>query len=230
MFAAEAGEELEDLGLDGDVEGGGGLVCNEQGGAVEEGHGDEDALALAAGELVGVVAEAALGVGEGDFFEGGDGAEAEFAAREGRLVGLEAFGELAADGHDGVEGGHGLLKDHGDFAAAEGAPEVRGLAEEFAALPEDGAGDLGGGAEEAEDGERGDAFAGAGFADEAEDLAGGEGEGDAVDDLRGADGDAEVAEREEGCRGGLARVGSSGHGPIVRHWGGVMEGGRQGLI
>jgi hypothetical protein len=34
--------------------------------------------------------------------------------------------ELAADGHGGVQGGHGLLVDHGDLGAADGA-ELLGL-------------------------------------------------------------------------------------------------------
>ena len=47
-------EEVEDLGLDGDVEGRDGLVAEHQLGPQGEGAGDADALALAAGELVGV--------------------------------------------------------------------------------------------------------------------------------------------------------------------------------
>jgi hypothetical protein len=58
---AEVAEEGEDLGLDGDVEGGGRLVGDEEPGSVDDGHGDEDALTLASGELVGVIAQAALG-------------------------------------------------------------------------------------------------------------------------------------------------------------------------
>jgi len=46
------------------------LVGDQQTGAVDECHGDEDALALAAGELVGIVAEAALGVGQANLIHG----------------------------------------------------------------------------------------------------------------------------------------------------------------
>ena len=60
---AEVSQQGEDLRLDGDVEGGGGLVGDEQAGLVDDGHGDEDALALAAGELVRVVAERRSGSG-----------------------------------------------------------------------------------------------------------------------------------------------------------------------
>ncbi len=72
MLAAEVAQEGEDLGLDGDVEGGGGLVGDEEAGVVDESGGDEDALALASGELVRVVVEALFGVGEGDLVEGLD--------------------------------------------------------------------------------------------------------------------------------------------------------------
>jgi hypothetical protein len=61
--SAQIIEELQDLGLNGDIEGGGGFVGDEQTGAVDEGHRDEDSLALAAGELVGIVADAALRLG-----------------------------------------------------------------------------------------------------------------------------------------------------------------------
>ena len=60
------GEEVEDAGLDGDVERGGGLVGDQDVGAVGERHGDHHPLALAAGELVRVGGEALLGVADAD--------------------------------------------------------------------------------------------------------------------------------------------------------------------
>ncbi len=117
--AAEVAQEGEDLGLDGDVEGGGGLVGDEEAGAVDEGHGDEDALALAAGELVRVVAEAGFGVGRATSCMAARTRAADFCARGAGMVGEEGFGDLVADAHDRVEGGHGFLKDHGDVAAAQ---------------------------------------------------------------------------------------------------------------
>ena len=118
VLRTEVAEEGEDLGLDGDVEGGGGLVGDEELGAVDEGHGDDEPLALAAGELVGVVAEAGFGGGKGDFVEGGEDAGADLGAGQVRGVDLEGFGDLAADAKDRVKGGHGLLEDHGDAASA----------------------------------------------------------------------------------------------------------------
>ena len=50
----QVGEEVDDLGLDGDVEGADGLVADDEVGFDGEGAGDADALALAAAELVRV--------------------------------------------------------------------------------------------------------------------------------------------------------------------------------
>ena len=66
-------EQVEDLRLHGDVEGGGGLVGEEQLGTARQRDGDADPLAHAAGELVGVLVEAALGRGDADGAEPGDG-------------------------------------------------------------------------------------------------------------------------------------------------------------
>ena len=63
------GEQLQDLRLHGDVERRGRLVGDEQVGLVGERHGDHDALALAAGELVRIGAEAAPRVADADEVE-----------------------------------------------------------------------------------------------------------------------------------------------------------------
>ena len=48
----EVGEHLQHLGLDHDVQGGGGLVGHDQPWTAGQGHRDHDALALAPGQLV----------------------------------------------------------------------------------------------------------------------------------------------------------------------------------
>ena len=114
MGALEGAEEVDDLGADGDVEGADGLVEDEEGGTEGEGAGDVDALALAAGELVG---EAGEGVGvEADLGE--EGVEAGVEAF-GRVLAVDAegLGEEVADAHAGVEGGEGILEDEGHAAA-----------------------------------------------------------------------------------------------------------------
>jgi hypothetical protein len=108
----QVGEQVENLRLHGDIERRGGFVGNEQRGAVNDGHGDHDALTLASGKLMRVVSPAALGCGYGDFAQSFDGTLAGFGAGDVRIVGKDRFGDLFSNPHDRIEGGHRLLKDH----------------------------------------------------------------------------------------------------------------------
>ena len=190
-FAPEVEEEIEDLALDGDVEGADWFVGEEEFGGRGESAGDGDALALAAGEFVRV-------------FEGSGGAEADAfhesgdAGAEGGLVELAAaggdgFGEGAEDGEARVERGVGVLEDHLEVEPCE--PEGGGVeGGEVAVFEEDPAG---GERLELHDGAAEGGFAATGFADEPEDFAWGDVEGDPVD---GAEGIRAFA--EEGGAGG----------------------------
>jgi len=112
--------QLEDLRLDGHVERRGRLVGNEQLGIAGETNRDHDALPHAAGELVRILLEPALGVGDANEREKLDGARARL-----RLAHLEMHGErfhdLQPDGEHRVQRGHRLLKDHRDLAPANAA-------------------------------------------------------------------------------------------------------------
>jgi hypothetical protein len=177
-FALEIAEEVDDLCADGDIEGGDGLVEDEKLGTEGEGTGDVDALALAAGELVGIAGQG--GVVEADLAE--EFLTAAAALGAGVLfVDDEGLGDDLLDAHAGIEGGVGILKD-GLHAAAERAECALGDGGDGLAV-EDHA--TGGGFEQAEDDAGNSAFAGAGFANEAEGLAALDGEGDAIDDRRG---------------------------------------------
>ena len=161
-FRLDFADEVEDLGLDGDVEGGGGFVCDEQGRFEGEGEGDDDALAHAAAELVGVFRVADFGGGDADAAEDLDGAVARLAGRA-FFVEEEDLAELAADGLDWVEGRHGFLEDHAHAAAAERPePFLRGGGEVFV-FEEDGTAgdDARGVGQEAHDGHGRHAFAAA---------------------------------------------------------------------
>jgi len=142
---------------------------------------------------VGVVGIAACRIGDGDGFEGFDDGLANLTAGETGLVGADGFGDLFANGHDRVEGGHGLLKNHGDVAAAFLAHGFVGQGEKVDAVEANGSFNAGVGVEETEDSKRGNGFAGAGFADEAEDFAGRDGETEVGDDL-GAEVDGEIGD------------------------------------
>ena len=66
-LVAELAEDVEDLGLDRDVERGGRLVGDQQLRIAREGHRDHHALLLAAGHLMRVGIDALLGIGNADF-------------------------------------------------------------------------------------------------------------------------------------------------------------------
>ena len=94
--------EVEDGGLDGDVEAGRRLVHDQQRGLGHQRHGDDDALLLAAGELVRIARHHALGVGQAGPRRAWR-ARAPARPRVGGPVQHRHFDELPADGDDGVQ-------------------------------------------------------------------------------------------------------------------------------
>ena len=113
-------EEVEDLGLDGGVEGRGRLVGDEEGGTADEGHGDHRALAETSRQLEGVGVDLPGGVGKADRLEGLDGGVPSLGPAR-PAVDLHRLGDLVPDGVDGREGGHRLLEDDRDRPASDGA-------------------------------------------------------------------------------------------------------------
>ena len=114
-------ETLQNLCLDGHVQCGGGLIADQDLRVAGHRNGDDDALAHTAGELVRVLAEADLRVGDADIPQvfqrllfGGLAAQA--------LMQLHGFHDLVADGLQRVQAGHGVLHDHGDLVAAYPEP------------------------------------------------------------------------------------------------------------
>lgn len=114
------------------------------------------------------------------------------------VVGEDSFGDLCAYRHDRIEGGHGFLEDHGDVAAAVVSHGCFGEVEEGLSCKGNVSSDLGGGREEAEEGEGGGGFAGAGFSDEAEGLSGVDLKGDVLDSVVGSEADGQVFYLEKG--------------------------------
>jgi hypothetical protein len=65
----EVADEPQDLGLDGDVQGRGRFVGDEQFGSAGQGDGDHDALAHAAGEFERIGQIASIRIGNAHLFE-----------------------------------------------------------------------------------------------------------------------------------------------------------------
>ena len=161
-----------DFGLGLGIERGGGFVEDEDGGVADEGAGDGDALALAAGEALAAFAEGGVvalregldevvGVG---FAGGGD----DFLARGADFAEGDVFGDGGVEEED-------VLADEGEVGAEVG--DAEGF--ERDAVDFDLAG---GGIVKAEEEVDEGAFAGAAFAGEAEALAAREVEADVVED------------------------------------------------
>ena len=174
--------EIEDLGLNGDVKRGRRFVGDEDLGPRDERHRDHDTLTHAAGELVGVAVNALGGFGNADFLKSVDGTKEGFLSGD-RFVEEERLDELRGDAQEGVKRGHRVLEDHRDATAANGAQDafvgrekVDTVEHRSAAL--DLAWRHG---DEAEERVASNRFSTAGFADDADGLAFVEVEGDAID-------------------------------------------------
>ena len=118
LFLAQGPHEVEDLGLDRDVEGGRRLVGDDHVGLRRERERDHHPLAHAPRELVGVLLHAELGLGDPDLPE-----EVHGAPPRGRLarpeVEVDGLDELLLDGLEGVQARQWVLEDHPDPLAAE---------------------------------------------------------------------------------------------------------------
>ncbi len=113
-------EHLHHLCLDGDVEGSGGFVGDEDLRLVGNRHGNHRALTHATGVLVRELIDASPRFGHADEVEQLDG------SRSGRLlgdiaVGADGLDDLRTDGEHRVEGGHRVLEDHRDVVTAHRA-------------------------------------------------------------------------------------------------------------
>ncbi len=212
-FALEVLQQRQDLRLHGHVEGGGRFVGDEQVRLVGERHGDHDALALAAGELVRIGVEPAGGIGNADAAKPFGRLRPCGLGRQA-LVEDERLGHLLPDRVQRVQRGHRLLEDDAHRIAAHLADRRIVCGDEVLPLEEQAARGMRGCriGQELHHREGGDGFARAALADDGERLAAVDVERDAVDGEALppalAEGDGEVLDGEEG------RVG--GHGMAVR--------------
>ena len=190
-------EQGQDLRLHGDVERGGGFIGDQQIGFIGQRHGDHDALALAARELVRKSGEAAGRVGNADGIEqfecagtGGVGAQAPMDG--------EHFADLGLYGVNRIERAHRFLKDHRNIIAAHGAQVVGWRGDQVLALEQDLTGQLRAGRQQLEHRQGGDRLARTGFADQREGLAGRDIKADIAGGGIVAKADGQVADRKEG--------------------------------
>jgi hypothetical protein len=218
---AEVAQQVEDLGLDRDVERRGGLVGDQYLGLPRQGARDGDPLGHAARELVGVLGVHRPRVRQADLLEQRQSDVAGPLAADPPMV-THCLGDLVARGEHGVEAGDGLLGDVGD-AAAPVAVDVR-LVEgrEVGPVEKARAGAhrraRGGHAQDRRDGH---GLATAGLADDPQRLAGSQVEAHVVDDQgpRGAEVHRQVAhgkqrrmvEQRYGRTCGRHNVGGGGH-------------------
>ena len=101
-------------------------------GSLAKRHGDHDALALAAGELMRIACEPGLRIGNADLGEQFEDAPARGLPGKS-LVKQQDFGDLLLDGVQRIERRHRLLEDDGDVVAAHVADFVFRHGEQFAA-------------------------------------------------------------------------------------------------
>ena len=158
-------DQLQDLGLDGDVERGRRLVGDEELGLAGQRHRDHHPLAQATGELVGELLQALLGPGHADHAEHLLGTAHRLLAVPA-AVDAQRLGDLVADRHGRVEGGHGVLEDDRDLVAADLAHVVVVERDDLLAAQLDrAAGDVAAVGKELHDRHGGHALAAAGLAD-----------------------------------------------------------------
>ena len=168
-------KHVDDLGLDRDVQGGDGLVADDEVGVDRQGTGDADTLALASGELMGV-AGGVLGV-EADVVHQFQDTLAALLFGLVHVLDIQGLADDVGDGHAGIQRGIGILEDHGGLAAVV-CDVLRGL-DGLAAVDDLAAGGL----VEVQDGAAGGRLAAARLSDQTQGLALHDVKGDVVDSL-----------------------------------------------
>ena len=184
VLVAQLVDEVEDLHLRRHVQGRGRLVGDEDARLAHQRHGDHDALAHAARQLVRVGVDDRLGAGHPHALEDLDGAGQGLLLRH-LLVHAQRLAHLQPDLHGRVQAGERVLEDHADLRAAQFAHRRGGHLCEVLALqehrPRGHAPALG---EQAHQGQGRHGLAGAGLAHDAQGLAGVD---DQVDARQGTD-------------------------------------------
>ena len=180
VVPAQVPHQPENLGLDGHVQGGGGLVGNEELRLTGHGHGDHHPLAQTPGQLPGIGVIPGRRVRDAHLLEELHGAGLGRPAVQAPVE-AEDLRHLPAHRVHRVQRGHRVLEDHGDPVAPEfpqrplpQGPQVR-LSK--ADLP---GGNPAGGGDQAQHGQGGHALAAAGLPHQPHDTPPGDGQVNAV--------------------------------------------------
>ena len=116
----QVADEVQNLLLHGHIQRRGGLVGNQQVGPAGQRHGDGDALALPARELVRIGIQAPRGIGNAHALQQGQGLAASRCTAHA-AVQPQGLGHLVPNAVHGVQRRHGLLEHHADAVAAQAA-------------------------------------------------------------------------------------------------------------
>ncbi len=171
--------------LQGHVERGRGLVAEQDLWTARKCHRDHDALAEAAGQLVGIGLCSANRVRDAGFRHHRDGQVHGVLLRQAEMT-PRSFGDLLAHPDNRVQRSHRVLEDHGDLRSHERPAFPRGHAREVPTLVLDRSRyDLHAAGEEPRNGPQRQRLAGSGFSDDAEELSLSDVECDIVHDDRG---------------------------------------------
>ena len=217
VLGDEVAQEVEDLGLNRHVERRRRLVGDQELRLARKGHCDHRPLPHPARELVRIVPQPRLRVGDADAVEQLCSALLRIALVHAE-VGFEHLADLAADRQNRVQARHRVLEDHRDLPPADAAELLVGKLQQVPVLEiRRSRGDLAGARQDSEQRERGHALAAARLADDPERLAGRDIERDAVDRIdRAAFGpelDLQVVDVEEGLSS--HGRGTSGRGTLA---------------
>ncbi len=201
-LALQVQQQVDDLGLDGDIQRGGRFVGDQQARIAGDRHGDHHSLVHAAGELMGKRRQARCGARDTDLLQQLDGTRAAggFAAA---LMHVQCLHDLESDGEARVEASRRLLKDHRDVFAGDAPALGGGHGQQVLAVEDQAIGrHLAGPGDQAHQRQHGDALARAGFADHAHDLSLVDGKIQPVDGAQGAarglELDGEVLDLDQG--------------------------------
>jgi hypothetical protein len=112
----QTADQRQYLGLDGNVQPGGGFVGDEEFGPAGQSHSDQYPLAHTAGQFVGILAHPCLGGGDAHLLQQAHRFPPGIPTVMIPVV-QEYLHDVLVHPFEGIEGGHGVLKYHGNILA-----------------------------------------------------------------------------------------------------------------